>query len=75
MFYLYLDLCIALCCVLGLKELPVNLRDNVLAENYLDVFRFSTDFFFFFFSVVDFPSQLKGNVQIYKLCIFIHINK
>lgn len=34
--YLYLDLCIALY-VLGLKELPVNLRDSVLAENNLDV--------------------------------------
>ncbi len=46
-FYLYFELCIALCCILGLQEMYVKLcyvlTYNILAENYQ---AFSVIFFF-----------------------------
>lgn len=48
-FYLNFELYIALCCVLMLKEMSVNLTNNVLAENYQKLLHFPT--FFFFLSV------------------------
>lgn len=42
--FLYFELFITLYCVLGLKEMSVSLTDNVLKENYQDIFLFSTYF-------------------------------
>ncbi len=33
-FYVYFELHISLCCILGIEKISVNLMDNVLAENY-----------------------------------------
>lgn len=33
-FFLYFELHISLCCILGIEKISVNLMDNVLAENY-----------------------------------------